>query len=106
MEFSVAFQVDVNALLLHVRLVNHETLSANLPESMQRLGRAKIDIAVAKSTLDSLLKHLRYVKASRATKNGNRSLSGLCNVKEIVEQRLPRMGGKHVKLVQDENHRL
>lgn len=102
----MALQRRVDALLDHVPLVDGESLSANVPVRRQARRQREVDISVAEPALDSLLEALDHVDPRRQPQHGNWRLPRLRNVKEVVEQSLPGVRGKQVKLVDHEDDRL
>ena len=79
---------------------------ANLLEGMQTLWQGDVHIAVAKSTLDPFLQAVNDVESRRQAQHGDGRLARLCDIKKVIQQRLPRMRGEEIELVDDEDHRL
>ena len=76
---------------------------ANAPKRSQRLRPRQIDGAMAEATFDTLLQALHHIEPCCQSEDRNGRFPGLSNVEKIVEERLPAMSSKEIKLIDDED---
>lgn len=95
----MAFLIGIDALQDHILLVDAQSLPAYVPVRRQALWQREIDVSVAETTLDSLFKTFDDIDPRRQPEHSDRGFPCLCNVKQVVEKRLPSVRRKEVELV-------
>ena len=102
-ELVKPFKVRMEPLAPGIIRLNHQSLLADIPVRRDTPRRRQKNMSVTEPTLHPLLKHLYDVHLACAPEDCNRRLSRLCNVEQVIQQRLSGVVREHVELVDDED---